>query len=208
MPRSQGAKGSKGRIAVTTVRVRQKKELLLLLLLSLQFRFTCGRQFRFRFRFRCRCFGCCCCCLYIISGIWFYMLLIDVCIGSNLFWKRNVCVRIKLRCLESGVLIASGIIVGCAPICILCIQIVTFTDTHKHTHTHMHIHSYTCSTFHSHRYSFVCQSVAATSHPAFPLPLTLSPHSFSSSARMNLIAQMCVKLYFCIRRQSYISEEE
>jgi len=55
--------------------------------------------------------------------------------GSEMY----VCVRIKLRCLESGVLLASGIIVGCAPICILCIQIVTFTGTHKHTHRYTHI---------------------------------------------------------------------
>lgn len=41
-----------------------------------------------------------------------------------------------------------------------------------------------------------------------PPPLAPTTGCFSCSARMNLIAQMCVKLYFCIRRQSHISQAE
>lgn len=125
----------------------------------------------------------------------------------------------------------SAAVLGLPAICILCIQIVTSTNTH----THILSLSLSLSCCFSFPLSFLffplplslSLSAAKTlthvplstvidihlcvSRPTPflpPSPLAPSTGCFSCSARMNLIAQMCVKLYFCIRRQSHISQAE
>lgn len=106
----------------------------------------------------------------------------------------------------------SAAVLGLPAICILCIQIVTSTNTH--------ILSLSLSL--SCCFSFLFFSLSSPSLSAvktlthvplstvidihlcvsrtytFPSPPPLAPSTgcFSCSARMNLIAQMCVKLYF------------
>lgn len=127
----------------------------------------------------------------------------------------------------------SAAVLGLSAICILCIQIVTSTNTHTHTYspsfslTLMLLLFPSLFPFLSHLHLSLSRSAAKTlthvplstvidihlcvSRPTPflpPPPLAPSTGCFSCSARMNLIAQMCVKLYFCIRRQSHISQAE
>lgn len=122
----------------------------------------------------------------------------------------------------------SAAVLGLSAICILCIQIVTSTNTHTHTHRlYLSLSLSCCFSFLFFSLSSPSLSAAKTlthvplstvidihlcvSRPTPflpPPPLAPSTGCFSCSARMNLIAQMCVKLYFCIRRQSHISQAE
>lgn len=88
----------------------------------------------------------------------------------------------------------------------ICIQIVTFTDTHTYVPLSPHLPSLSPAKTLTHvpLSTVIDIHLCVSRHTPFTCPRL--PHWLlpsSCSARMNLIAQMCVKLYFCIRRQSH-----
>lgn len=162
------------------------------------------------------------------------MLLIDVCNG--IYWS-NVPEQRPGDAAKQGSAASAGDVCSSSGLACYLHFMYSNCDIYKHTHTHTQTLSFSLTLmlllfpslfpFLSHLHLSLSRSAAKTlthvplstvidihlcvSRPTPflpPPPLAPSTGCFSCSARMNLIAQMCVKLYFCIRRQSHISQAE